>query len=84
MGKESACNAGATGDAVSILGSERSPGGKQWQPTPIFLPRESHGQKNLLGCSPWGHKESDMTERLSTYAQSCREAQVRRSTEFLS
>ena len=33
---------------------------KEWQPTPVFLPGESHGQR-----SPWGHKESDTTERLS-------------------
>ena len=35
---------------------------RKWQPTPIFLPGESHGQENLVGYSPWGHKESDMTE----------------------
>ena len=40
-----------------------------WQPTPVFLPRESHGQRSLVGYSPWGHKESDMTERLSTHSQ---------------
>ena len=33
-----------------------------WQPTPIFLPGESHGQKSLVGYSPWGRKESDTTE----------------------
>ena len=32
------------------------------QPTPVFLPGESHGQKSLMGYSPWGHKESDTTE----------------------
>ena len=32
------------------------------QPTPVFLPGEFHGQRSLAGCSPWGHKESDMTE----------------------
>ena len=31
------------------------------QPTPVFLPGESHGQRNLAGYSPWGHKESDRT-----------------------
>ena len=36
----------------------------QWQPTPVFLPGESHGQRSLVGYSSWGHKESDMTERL--------------------
>ena len=28
----------------------------------VFLPGEFHGQRSLVGCSPWGHKESDMTE----------------------
>ena len=37
---------------------------RQWQPTPVLLPRESHGWRSLVGCSPWGHKELDMTERL--------------------
>ena len=38
---------------------------KVWQPTPVFLPGESHGQRSLAGYSPWGHKESDATERLT-------------------
>ena len=33
-----------------------------WQPTPVLLPGESHGQRSLMGYSPWGHKESDTTE----------------------
>ena len=33
-----------------------------WQPTLVFLPGESHGQRSLVGYSPWGHKESDTTE----------------------
>ena len=37
---------------------------RKWQPTPVFLPGESHGQRSLVGCSTWGCKESDMTERL--------------------
>ena len=36
----------------------------KWHPTPVLLPGESHGQRSLVGCSPWGHEESDMTERL--------------------
>ena len=32
-----------------------------WQPTPVFLPGESHGQRSLAGYSPWDHKESDRT-----------------------
>ena len=35
---------------------------RRWQPTPVFLPRESHGQRSLVGCSPWGHTESDMSQ----------------------
>ena len=35
---------------------------KEWQPTPVFLPRKSHGQRNLAGFSPWGCKDSDATE----------------------
>ena len=38
---------------------------REWLPTPVFLPEESHGQRSLVGCSPWGCKESDMTERLT-------------------
>ena len=40
-GKETACN---TGDPGSVLGSGSSPWRRQWQPTPVFLPRKSHGQ----------------------------------------
>ena len=54
------------------LGSKREdlgfPGGsdwrRQWHPTPVPLPGNSHGWRSLVGCSPWGRKESDMTERL--------------------
>ena len=35
---------------------------RKWQPTPVFLPGEFHGQRGLVGCSPWGHRELDMTE----------------------
>ena len=37
---------------------------RQWQPTPVLAPEKSHGQRNLVGCSPWGLEESDMTKRL--------------------
>ena len=42
---------------------------RAWQPTPVFLPGESHGQRSLAGYSPRGHKESDTTEQLSTAQQ---------------
>ena len=35
---------------------------REWLPTPVFLPEEFHGQRNLEGYSPWGHKESSTTE----------------------
>ena len=38
---------------------------REWQPTPLFLPGELHGQESLVSYSPWGHKESDMTEQLT-------------------
>ena len=37
---------------------------RQWHPTPVLLPGKSHGRRGLVGCSPWGHTESDTTERL--------------------
>ena len=37
---------------------------RQWQPTPVLLLGKSHGQRGLVGCSPWDHWESDTTERL--------------------
>ena len=37
---------------------------RQWQLTPVLLPGKSHGQRSLVGCSPWGHEESDTTEWL--------------------
>ena len=39
-------------------------GRRQWHPIPVLLPGKSHGQGSLVGCSPWGHEESDTTERL--------------------
>ena len=43
---------------------------RQWQPTPVFLPGKSHGRRSLLGCSPWGRTESDMTSDLAAAAAS--------------
>ena len=37
---------------------------RQWHPTPVLLPGKSHGQRSLVGCSPWGREESDTTEQL--------------------
>ena len=51
-------NAGDTRDAGSIPGLGRSPGAGHGN---LLLPGESHGQRNIVGYSPWGHKELDMT-----------------------
>jgi len=48
--KESACNAG---DMDSV---RKIPWRRKWQPTPVLLPGKSDGQRNLVGCSPWGHR----------------------------
>ena len=37
---------------------------RRWHPTPVLLPGKSHGQRSLVGCSRWGHEESDTTEQL--------------------
>jgi len=59
-GKESAYN---TGDMVSVPGLERSPGEREWLPTPMFLPGETHGQKSVVDYSPHGVAEIlDMTK----------------------
>ena len=38
---------------------------REWHPTPVFLPGEFHGQRSLVGYSPWRHRESNTTERLT-------------------
>ena len=62
-GKEPACS---MGDLGSIPRLGRFPWRRAWQPTPVFLPGEPHGQRSLVGCSPSGLKELDTTEQLST------------------
>ena len=44
---------------------EKIPWKRKWQPTSVSLPGKSHVQRSLVGCSPWGHKESGTTERLT-------------------
>ena len=43
---------------------------RKWQPTPVLLPGKSHGWRRLVGYSPWGHNESDTTERLHSVTTS--------------
>ena len=58
---KSTCNAG---DPALIPGWGRAPGEGNGDPTPVFLPGESHGQRSLAGHSPWSCKELDTTEQL--------------------
>ena len=62
-GKESACN---VGDLGLIPGLGRSPGGGHGSPVQYYCLEIPHGQRGLESYSPWGCKESDRTERLST------------------
>ena len=63
VGKESACN---VGDLGSIPGLGRSPGGGNGNPLQYSCLEKPHWQRNLVGYSPWGPKESDTAEWLST------------------
>ena len=62
MLKDPTTNAGDLRDTGSILGLGRSPGNANGQPSPVFLPGESHGQRSLAGHGPWDLRESDMIE----------------------
>ena len=66
VGKEPACQCRRPrfGPWVGKL-----PWRKKWQPTPVFLLGEPHGQRSLAGCSPWGHKEWDTTLLLNRRRQ---------------
>ena len=62
--RESACKVGGLG-LLPVLG--RIPWRRAWPPTRVFLPGESHGQRRLVGYSPWGCTESDTTEQLTLF-----------------
>ena len=61
-GKESACNAG---DLGLIPGLGRFPGGGHGNPLQYSCLENPHGERSLVGYSPWDHRDSHMTERLS-------------------
>ena len=65
-GSEDKASAYNVGDPGSIPGRKIS-WRRKWLPTPVFLPGKSHGQRNLVDYSPWGHKELDTTEQLSFF-----------------
>ena len=58
-------SAGGVRDLGSIPESGKISWRRKWQPDPVFLPGQSHGQRTLMGYNPWVHKESDTTERLT-------------------
>ena len=60
MVKTSLANAGVTGDAGLIPGKGGSP--REGNGNPVFLPGKDHGQRSLVGYSPWARKELDTTE----------------------
>ena len=67
-GKESTCQYGRPRLDPWV---GKIPWRRKWQPMPMFLPRESHGQRSLAGYSPWGRKELDMTEHTNIYTHRC-------------
>ena len=64
-GKDSVSSAEDVRDMSSIHWSGKIPWRRKWQPTPVFVPEKSHGQRNLVSYSPWCHKEQDTTEHTS-------------------
>ena len=67
MDKKLPANAGDTGYVSLIPGLGRSPGGGHGNTLQYSCLENPHGERSLMGYSPWGHKESDTTKRLSTH-----------------
>ena len=63
--KNPPANAGEAREESLIPGSGGFPWRRKWQPTPVFPPGKFYGQRSLADYSPWSHKESDTTEKLS-------------------
>ena len=59
--------AGDTGDLGWIPGLKKIPWKRKREPTPVFLPGKFHGQRSLVGCSPWACKELHMTEYIHAH-----------------
>ena len=70
----SACNAEDVGMGVLSL-SQEDPWSRKWQPTPVFLPGRSHGQRSPVGYSPWAHRvvQDCVTEHARTQCRQARE-----------
>ena len=63
--KNPSANARDTKDSFDLWVG-KVPWRRRWQPAPVCLPGESHGHRSLVGCSPWGRKELDVTEHAHT------------------
>ena len=69
-GKEPTCQCRRRKRRGFDLWVRKIPWSREWQPTPVCLPGESHGQRSLAGYSPWGHIELDTTKRLNSSSRS--------------
>jgi len=67
-GKESTCHCRRLNRCRFDPWVGKISGSRKWQPTPVFLSGEFHGQRSLVGYIPWGHKESHTSELLSTHS----------------
>ena len=72
-GKESACQCRRFGFSPWV---GKIPWRKEWQPTPVFLPGKSHGQRSLAGYSSWGHKEPTQFSNSTTRAEETSQSQL--------
>ena len=68
-GKESDCQCGSQRRHWFDPWVEKIPWRRKWQPTPVFLPAKSRGYRRLVGYSPWGCKESDMSDDACTHVE---------------
>ena len=78
--EESACN---VRDLDSIPGLGRSPGGGHGNPLQYSCLENPHGQRNLVGCSPWGHKESDTPEAIQHTHRNVKSAHMDTLNSFI-
>ena len=71
-GKEPACQCRRHKRLMFNPWVGKIPWSRKWQPTPVFLPGESHGQRSLAGCGPWDHKSQILLKQLSTAQHNAR------------
>ena len=70
-GKESTCQCRRHKRRRFSPWIRKIPSSRKWLPAPVFLPGTSHGQRSLVGYSPWGRKESDTTDLACVCARTC-------------